>query len=98
AKAALFAAGCFCELSDDFPCIVLELLVNLMTSSETSLPIKLAGARVFSKMGYSYSIANRAYKTGLKLLFDSLEEDYQIALLVSLSKLASTSTMLTSDQ
>ncbi|KAL5573623.1 hypothetical protein UlMin_023220 [Ulmus minor] len=98
AKAALFAAGCFCELSDDFPCIVLELLVNLMTSSETSLPIKLAGARVFSKMGYSYSIANRAYKTGLKLLVDSLEEDYQIALLVSLSKLASTSTMLTSDQ
>ncbi|KAL5539665.1 hypothetical protein UlMin_044823 [Ulmus minor] len=98
AKAALFAAGCFCEVSDDFPCIVLELLVNLMTSSETSLPIKLAGARVFSKMGYSYSIANRAYKTGLKLLLDSLEEDYQIALLVSLSKLASTSTMLTSDQ
>lgn len=61
-KASLFAAGCFCELSDDFPCVLLEMLVNMITLSETLLTIKVAGARVFAKLGCSYSIASRAYK------------------------------------
>ncbi|KAF4358552.1 hypothetical protein F8388_014323 [Cannabis sativa] len=61
-KAALFAAGCFCELSDDFPCIVLEILVNMMSSTETLLPVRLAAARVYAKLRYSYSTAIRAYK------------------------------------
>ncbi|EXB66979.1 hypothetical protein L484_004904 [Morus notabilis] len=98
AKAALFAAGCFCELSDDFPCVVLEMLTNLMTSSETLSPIRLAAARLYAKMGCSYSTATRAYKRGLKLALDSAEEDYQVALLISLSKIACTSTILISDQ
>ncbi|PON72739.1 Coatomer beta subunit [Parasponia andersonii] len=98
AKAALFAAGCFCEFSDDFPCILLEMLVSLMTSTETLLPIRLAAARVYAKMGYSFSTATRAYKTGLKLVLDSSDENYQIAMLVSLSKIASTLAILMPDQ
>uniref|UniRef100_A0A803NG78 Integrator complex subunit 7 n=1 Tax=Cannabis sativa TaxID=3483 RepID=A0A803NG78_CANSA len=97
-KAALFAAGCFCELSDDFPCIVLEILVNMMSSTETLLPVRLAAARVYAKLRYSYSTAIRAYKTGLKLVLDSPEENYQIAMLLSLSKIASTFSVLISDQ
>uniref|UniRef100_A0A2N9HEE1 Integrator complex subunit 7 N-terminal domain-containing protein n=1 Tax=Fagus sylvatica TaxID=28930 RepID=A0A2N9HEE1_FAGSY len=61
-KASLFAAGCFSELSDDFACIVLEMLVNMLTASETSSAVRLAGARVLAKIGCSYSVANRAYK------------------------------------
>lgn len=61
-KASLFAAGCFSELSDDFSCIVLEMLVRIVTSLETSPEVKLAGARIFAKIGCSYSVANRAYK------------------------------------
>lgn len=62
AKSALFAAGCFCELSDDFPCVVLEMLINMMTSSKTLSPIRLAAAQAYAKMGCSYSTATRAYK------------------------------------
>ena len=42
--------------------VVLEMLVNMVTSSETLLTIRLAGTRVFAKMGPSYSVASRAYK------------------------------------
>lgn len=61
-KASLFAAGCFCELANDFACVVLEMLLNMVTSSETLLPIRLAGVRAFAKMGCSHSIACRAYE------------------------------------
>ncbi|PNS94002.1 hypothetical protein POPTR_018G118800v4 [Populus trichocarpa] len=96
-QASLFAAGCFCELAGDFVPVVLEMLVNMVTSSETLLTIRLAGTRVFAKMGPSYSVASRAYKTGLKLL-DSLEEDLVVTMLVSLTKLASKSTLLLLEQ
>ena len=61
-KASLFAAGCFSELSDDFACTVLEMLVNMLTLSETSPAVRLAGARVLAKIGCSYSVTNRAYQ------------------------------------
>jgi integrator complex subunit 7 len=61
-KASLFAAGCFSELSDDFASILLEMLVNMVISSETLSAVKLAAARAFAKIGCSYSVANRAYK------------------------------------
>ncbi|KAM0985608.1 hypothetical protein ACFX13_013084 [Malus domestica] len=97
-KASLFAAGCFSELSEDFACVVLEMLPRMMTSPETSPAIRLAGARVFAKLGRSHALANNAYKTCLKLLLESADEDCQVAMLVSLSKLASRSTVLISQQ
>ncbi|KAG5226031.1 ARM repeat superfamily protein [Salix suchowensis] len=96
-QASLFAAGCFCELVGDFVPVVLEMLVNMVTSSETLLTTRLAGTRVFAKMGPSYSVASRAYKTGLNLL-DSLEEDLVVTMLISLTKLASKSTLLLLEQ
>ncbi|KAL9453093.1 hypothetical protein AB3S75_008815 [Citrus x aurantiifolia] len=49
-------------------------------------------------MGCSYSVAKRAYKTGLKLVLDSSDEDFLVAMLTSLSKLAYKSTLLISEQ
>ncbi|KAL6279495.1 hypothetical protein ACE6H2_016376 [Prunus campanulata] len=73
-QAALFAAGCFAELSDDFACVVLEMLLHMMSSPETLPAISL------------------------KLLLEFSDEYYQVAMLVSLSKLASKSTSLISQQ
>lgn len=61
-KASLFAAGCFCELANDFASVVLEMLVNMMASSETLPAVRLAGANVFTRMVCSYSVSSRAYK------------------------------------
>ncbi|KAF5742375.1 hypothetical protein HS088_TW09G00420 [Tripterygium wilfordii] len=96
-KASLFAAGCFCELADDFAAVVLEILLNGLASS-SSLAVRLAVARIFAKLGCSYSNANKAYKAGLKLLSGSSDEDFLTAMLVSLSKLASKSTLLLPEQ
>ncbi|XP_039046688.1 uncharacterized protein LOC120186941 [Hibiscus syriacus] len=49
-------------------------------------------------MSDSYSVSRRAYKTGVKLTSDSSEENFIIAILVSLSKLVSKSTSLISEQ
>lgn len=97
ARASLFAAGCFCEISDDFACITLEMLFNMMNSPEVSLPIKLAAARVFAKFKCSYSVAKKAYKIGLDLISNSSNEDILVIMLFSLSKLATISTLLTSN-
>ncbi|KAK3189022.1 hypothetical protein Dsin_028583 [Dipteronia sinensis] len=97
-RASLFAAGCFSEIADDFASVVLEILVNIVTYSETVSAVRLAAVRIFAKMGCSYSIANRAYKTGLKLVLDSSGEDFLVAMLVSISKLACKSTLLISEQ
>lgn len=70
----------------------------MAASSETFPAVRLAGARVFAKMGCSSSLAVRAYKAGVKLVLDSVEEDFLVAMLISLSKLASKSTLLISEQ
>ncbi|GMJ06275.1 defective in snRNA processing 1, EMBRYO DEFECTIVE 1895 [Hibiscus trionum] len=97
-KASFFAASRFCELTDDFASVVLEMLVNMMASPETLGAVRLAGASVFTRMGCTYTVSRRAYKTGVKLVSDSSEENFIIAMLVSLSKLVSKSTSLISEQ
>ncbi|GAU40256.1 hypothetical protein TSUD_60460, partial [Trifolium subterraneum] len=96
-RASLFAAGCFCEISDDFACITLEMLLNMMNSPAVSLPIKLAAAQVFAKFKCSYSVAKKAFKIGLEMISNSSNEDILVIMLFSLSKLASVCTLLTSN-
>ncbi|XP_068664710.1 uncharacterized protein [Aristolochia californica] len=93
-KASLFAAGCFCELSEDFASFVLEVLVRMLTSSDTSSGVKQAAACAFSTMRASCFIMCRAYEAGKKLLLTSSEEEVKIGILYSLSKLASKSVLL----
>ncbi|XP_019051419.1 PREDICTED: uncharacterized protein LOC104586554 isoform X2 [Nelumbo nucifera] len=97
-KASLFAAGCFSELSEDFATVVLEILINMVSLSKTSSDLRLRGARAFAKMGYSSLLACRAYKTGRKMVLDSSDEDFIVVMLMSLSKLASYSGVLISEQ
>ncbi|CAM8906552.1 unnamed protein product [Rhodiola kirilowii] len=97
-KAALFAAGCFCEHSDDFAYVVLHILVNLVASAKTSCTVKLAGIRVFGRMQSSFVITQRAYKAALTLMHNSTDENVLIVLLMTLSKLASKTTLLVSEQ
>lgn len=61
-KAALFAAGCLSELSDDFANVFLEILKTMVSSREISSDIKLAGVRAFSKIWCPFSLAGKAYK------------------------------------
>ncbi|XP_022942067.1 uncharacterized protein LOC111447255 [Cucurbita moschata] len=96
-KASIFAAACISQLADDFAQVFLAILVNIMTST-TSLAIKMAGARVFAKLGCSHSMAKTAYKAGLELASNSSEEDFLVAMLFSLSKLASKSVFISSEQ
>ncbi|KAK6283278.1 hypothetical protein POUND7_017103 [Theobroma cacao] len=118
-KASLFAAGCFCELANDFASVVLEMLVNMMASSETLPAVRLAGANVFTRMMYLSGYCAKLWPsplrppednfskflpgsyhgmTGVKLVSDSSEQNFVVAMLVSLSKLVSKSTGLISEQ
>ncbi|KAK7381232.1 hypothetical protein VNO78_33763 [Psophocarpus tetragonolobus] len=97
-SASLYATGCFCEISDDFASISVEMLFNIMNSSSVSLPVKLAAARVLAKCKSSYSVAHRAYKTGMELVLNSSNEEFLVTMLLSLSKLACILIPLTSYQ
>ncbi|KAL2537231.1 ARM repeat superfamily protein [Forsythia ovata] len=97
-KASLFAAGCFCELSDDFSNVFLEILTRMVISLEIPRDVRLAGVRAFAKLWCPLSLADKAYKTGLKLLKDSSEDDFSSVMLISLSKIASKWTLLISAQ
>lgn len=92
-KASLFAAGCFCENEDDFASVFMEMLVNNVTSCETS-SLRLAGAQAFAKLCHPFTVADRAYKTGLRLALDSPEDEFIAEMLISLSKIASRWTLL----
>lgn len=97
-EAALFAGGCFSELSNDFASIFLEILVNMVTLSDASATVRVAAARAFAKIGCSSSNACKAYKAGLKLVLDSTEEVFLIAMLISLSQLVLRSSRLIPEQ
>ncbi|CAN1327833.1 Integrator complex subunit 7 homolog [Linum perenne] len=97
-KASLFAASCFCEFADDFAHVVLEMLPHILTSSELSPSLRVAGARIFAKLRYFSPISNNAYKMGLKLLLNSSDEDLSVSFLLSLSKLAYKSSTILTDQ
>lgn len=97
-KASLFAAGCFCQLSEDFACIVLGILVHMICSLQASSDVVFAAVHAFSKVQCSSSVASRAYKAGKQLLLDSLQDELKAEMLSSLSKLAFKSTTLIVEQ
>ncbi|KAK9272028.1 hypothetical protein L1049_002397 [Liquidambar formosana] len=70
----------------------------MVTSSKILPAVRLAGVRAFAKTGSSSSLAYRTYKAGVKLVLDSSEEDFSVAMLISLSKIACKSMLLISEQ
>ncbi|KAL8241999.1 hypothetical protein R6Q59_012301 [Mikania micrantha] len=97
-KASLFAAGCFCEFSDDFACVFLEMLVRVVSSSDMPIAGRLAGTRAFAKLGRSSALSSRAYEEGTKLILGLVEDDIVTSMLISLSIIASRSAFLISRQ
>ncbi|KAI3816392.1 hypothetical protein L1987_16086 [Smallanthus sonchifolius] len=97
-KASLFASGCFCEFSDDFACVFLEMLVKVVSSSDMPIAGRLAGVCAFAKLGRSSALSSRAYEEGIKLILGSVEDDIVATMLISLSIIASRSTLLISRQ
>lgn len=61
-RSSLFAAGCFCEVSDDFALVVLGMLNDMVKFPGLMPKTRLAAVRVFAKMGCSHAIASRAFK------------------------------------
>nr|CAD1838357.1 unnamed protein product [Ananas comosus var. bracteatus] len=96
--AALFAAGCFCLLAEDFSCIILEVSINLICSSGISAIVKRAAIRSLSMMQCTLSIISSTYKAGKRLVLSSMEDDFKAEMLLTLSKLASKSTILIAEQ
>ncbi|XP_073014293.1 uncharacterized protein [Typha latifolia] len=97
-KAALFAAGCLCRLSEDFACIILKVLVNLLSSSGVPADVMVAAVRAFSNLQCTASIIWRAYKAGKRLVLGSLDAEFRADMLSSLSKLAVKSIILVAEQ
>ncbi|OAY73421.1 Integrator complex subunit 7, partial [Ananas comosus] len=115
--AALFAAGCFCLLAEDFSCIILEVSINLICSPGISAIVKRAAIRSLSMMQCTLSIISSTYKVlvstlyfnlkldclyfrmaGKRLVLSSMEDDFKAEMLLTLSKLASKSTILIAEQ
>ncbi|KAL8151611.1 hypothetical protein V2J09_021419 [Rumex salicifolius] len=97
-KASIFAAGCFAEFSYDFACAFLEYLISILASPKTISTVKVAAARAFRNMGHFHSLTNKAYKGGSEIVLKSSEADWLGTMLISLSKLASKSASLSSEQ
>ncbi|KAL4575553.1 hypothetical protein LXL04_022400 [Taraxacum kok-saghyz] len=97
-KASLFAAGCFCEFSDDFAHVLLEMLSNMVLSPDIPIAGRVAGVRAFAKLGRSSTLSTKAYEEGLKLILCSMEDDIITTMLNSLSIIASRSALLISRQ
>ncbi|GAB4834966.1 hypothetical protein Ancab_033233 [Ancistrocladus abbreviatus] len=90
-KASLFAAGCVSELSDDFAFVLLEMLLKMMASPETSSAVRLAAAQTFGKMWHFPSVADKSLQGGCTIVLKFSEEATLTTMLISLLKLASKS-------
>ncbi|TVU22305.1 hypothetical protein EJB05_31990 [Eragrostis curvula] len=89
AKAALFAAGCICHLSEDFSYIILEVLRGLICSGDRN--------RKFLACS-TLKVSFLTPQVGKHMVVGTLEDVFKAELLSSLSRLASKSVILFSDQ
>ncbi|CAN6470487.1 unnamed protein product [Victoria cruziana] len=74
------------------------MVISLLVSKRVCYAVKRAAAHVFGKMGSSYAIACRAYETGKKIIMDNQNPEIAADMLVALTKLASKSSVLISEQ
>ncbi|KAJ3708845.1 hypothetical protein LUZ61_012550 [Rhynchospora tenuis] len=94
--AALIASSCFSLLSEDFACIFLRLLPNIITSLRASAAVVLTAVHALSKIQCTFGVATGAYEVGKVLMTNLLEEDLKPEILSSLTKLASKFCILSS--
>ncbi|WOK97466.1 hypothetical protein Cni_G06174 [Canna indica] len=97
-KASLFAAGCFSLLAEDFACIALGILLNIVSLPQFPSDVSIAAIHALSRMRCSPAVASKAYRAGRQLLSGSSSEEFKAAVLSSLSTLAFRSTNLIDEQ
>ncbi|KAK3160083.1 hypothetical protein QOZ80_1BG0054990 [Eleusine coracana subsp. coracana] len=97
-KAALFAAGCVCHLSEDFSYIILEVLRGLIFSGKSEPKVIVAATKAFSKLDCTLAVIHRVHEVGKHLVLGTLEDIFKAEMLFPLSRLASKSIILFSDQ
>ncbi|GJN37749.1 hypothetical protein PR202_gb26735 [Eleusine coracana subsp. coracana] len=61
-KAALFAAGCVCHLSEDFSYIILEVLRGLIFSGKSEPKVIVAATKAFSKLDCTLAVIHRVHE------------------------------------
>lgn len=71
-KAAIFAAGCFSFLSEEFASFVLGKLTDIAASSCTLPDVKRVALQAFAKMTSSILVTKRAYK----VLYSTVQDCY----------------------
>ncbi|KAJ1283022.1 hypothetical protein BS78_03G096000 [Paspalum vaginatum] len=97
-KAAIFAAGCICHLSEDFSRIILEVFRRLISSRSSEPQVIVAAIRAFSKLDCTLAVIHRVHEVGKQMVLGALEDVFKSEMLYSLSRLSSKSTILFSDQ
>ncbi|KAL5228225.1 hypothetical protein ABZP36_016490 [Zizania latifolia] len=98
AKAALFAAGCFCGLSEDFSCVTLEALRRLISLPRSEPQVVKAAIKTFPKLVCTLAVIHRVHEVGKQMILGTLKDIFKADMLMSLSILASKSVILFDDQ
>ncbi|OEL17356.1 hypothetical protein BAE44_0021625 [Dichanthelium oligosanthes] len=97
-KAAIFAAGCVCHLSEDFSWIILEVFRRLICSQATEPQVIVAAIKAFSKLDCTLDVIHRVHEVGKQMVLGTLEDAFKSEMLYSLSRLVSRSIILFCDQ
>ncbi|RLN24085.1 uncharacterized protein C2845_PM07G03860 [Panicum miliaceum] len=97
-KAAIFAAGCICRLSEDFSRIILEVFRRLICSRTSEPQVIMAAIKAFSKLDCTLAVIHRVHEVGKQMILGTLEDVFKSEILYSLSRLVSKSTILFRDQ
>ncbi|WVZ71879.1 hypothetical protein U9M48_020411 [Paspalum notatum var. saurae] len=97
-KAAIFAAGCICHLSEDFSRTILEVFRRVISSRSSEAQVIVAAIKAFSKLDCTLAVIHRVHEVGKQMVLGTLEDVFKSEMLYSLSRLSSKSTILFSDQ
>jgi hypothetical protein len=62
----MFASSCFSLLAEDFACIFLRILQNIITSLRASAAVMLMAVRALTKIRCTFAVATRTYKVHYK--------------------------------